>query len=137
MSESTGREQSETARQIKSGKAAVQVYQTQQKAKRRYTNRTANITTAVQRRCDAQLTCSQQPRSTLFHPIASISFLVLRSHRCLGLPNSVFTSGFPNKTLHALLFSPVRSTCPVHLNLSSTAVVCCSYELHCNCQLRP
>jgi len=38
-------------------------------------------------------------------------------HLRLGLPSGLFPSGFPSKTLYTLLFSPISSTCPVHLIL--------------------
>jgi hypothetical protein len=44
------------------------------------------------------------------HPISVRSILILFSHARLGLLNSFFRSGFPNKTLNAFLFSP----CVVH-----------------------
>jgi hypothetical protein len=33
----------------------------------------------------------------------------------LGLPSSLFPSGFPTKTLHMLLLSPIRAICPAYL----------------------
>jgi len=35
----------------------------------------------------------------------------------LGLPSSLFPSGFPTNTLYMPLFSPIRDTCPNHLIL--------------------
>jgi hypothetical protein len=47
--------------------------------------------------------------------------LILSSHLRLGLPNSLFPSGFPTKTLCTPLSSPIRATCPTHLiRLDST-----------------
>ena len=43
------------------------------------------------------------------------SILILSSHLCLGLPSSLFPSGFPIKTLYALLLHTY--TCPAHLIL--------------------
>jgi len=45
------------------------------------------------------------------------SILMLSSHLCLGFPSGPFPSGFPNKTLYTLLFSPIRTTCTAHLIL--------------------
>jgi hypothetical protein len=43
--------------------------------------------------------------------------LILSSHLSVGLPNSLFPSGFPTNTLCTPLSSPIRATCPVHLIL--------------------
>jgi hypothetical protein len=39
------------------------------------------------------------------------------THLRLGLPSDLFPSGFPINILYAVLFSPVRATCPVYLIL--------------------
>ena len=55
---------------------------------------------------------SPQPLPTSWRPV-----LILSSHLCLCLPNSLFSSGFPTKTLYTPLPSSIRATCPAHLIL--------------------
>ena len=43
-------------------------------------------------------------------PTSSRSILILSSHLCLGLPNGLFPSGFPTKTLCTPLPSSIRAT---------------------------
>jgi hypothetical protein len=73
------------------------------------------------------LPCSQEPSSGPYpeldqsvhtpHPISLRSILILSSHLHLGLPSGRFPSGFHTKILYALLFTPIRATCPAHLIL--------------------
>ena len=46
------------------------------------------------------------------HPTSWRSILILSTYLRLGLPSSLFPSGFPTKTLYAPLSSPIRATCP-------------------------
>jgi hypothetical protein len=51
------------------------------------------------------------------HPTYPGSILILSTHLRLGLPSSLFTSGFPTNNLYAFLFFPIRATWPAHLIL--------------------
>ena len=72
---------------------------------------------------EGSLPHSQVPTTCLYrephrlHPTSWRSSLILSSHLRLGLPNGLFPSGFPTKTLYTPLLCPIRATCPVHLIL--------------------
>jgi hypothetical protein len=50
-----------------------------------------------------------EPRSNPYHSIPLNSILILSADLRLGLPNSLFLSGFPTNILHGYLFSPIRA----------------------------
>jgi len=56
---------------------------------------------------------SMPPHTTSWRSI----LILLPSHLRLGLPNGLFPSGFPIRTLYMSFLSPIRATCPAHLIL--------------------
>ena len=67
--------------------------------------------------CHLSLSWIRSIQSMPPHPTSWRSILILSSHLRLGLPSSLFPSGFPTKTLYTPLFSPIRATCPARLIL--------------------
>ena len=61
------------------------------------------------------LSCARSIQSIPSHPTSWRSILILSSHLHLSLPNYLFISGFPTKTLYTLLLSPILATCTAHL----------------------
>ena len=53
-------------------------------------------------------------QSTYPHPTTWRSILVLSTYLRLGLPSSLFPSGFPTNPIRPFT-SPIRATCPAHL----------------------
>ena len=51
------------------------------------------------------------------HPTSWRSILILSTHLLLGLPSSLFPSGFPTKTLYTPHSPHLSATCPAHLIL--------------------
>ena len=51
------------------------------------------------------------------HPTSSRTIIISSFHLSLGLPSGLFPLGFPTKTLHTSLISPIRTTCPAQLIL--------------------
>ena len=49
------------------------------------------------------------------HPTYCRSILILSTNLRLGLPSGLLPSGSPTKTLYTPLSSPIRATCPAHL----------------------
>ena len=56
-------------------------------------------------------------QSTYPHPTTRRYISILSTHLLLDLPNGLFPSGYPTKTLYIPLSSPIRATCPAHLIL--------------------
>jgi hypothetical protein len=62
-------------------------------------------------------------QSKLPHPISPSSILILSTHLRLGLPIGLFSSGFPSNNLYALLFFPIRATCPAYFILDLITLI--------------
>ena len=67
---------------------------------------TRRFITVFTRMHNRSLSWARSIQSMLPHPTTWRSILILSSPLCLGLPSSLFISGFPTKTLYAPLLSP-------------------------------
>jgi len=70
------------------------------------TRRFINVLTSVRQ---LSLSWASPIQSIHLHPTSWRSFLILSTHLSGLLP-----TGFPSKTLHTTLSSPIRATCPAH-----------------------
>jgi hypothetical protein len=69
------------------------------------------------------LSSARSIQSILHYHISLRFVLILSCHIGLGLPSGLSLSGFPTKILYALLLSPVRATCFVHLILLNLIIL--------------
>jgi len=87
---------------------------------------TQRFITAFTRTCHLFLSWTRSIQSTPHHHTSWRSILILSSCLCLGLPDGLFPSDLPTKTLYASLLSPISATCPTCLMLLDliTQTVC-------------
>jgi hypothetical protein len=69
------------------------------------------------------LSLARPIQSTSPYPTAPRSILILSAQIRLGLPSSLFPSGFLTNNLYALFFSPIRATWPAHLILLALIIL--------------
>jgi hypothetical protein len=79
-------------------------------------------------------TCSfPEPNQSSPHPPSPSprSIQTLSTHLCLGLPSSLFPSGFPTNNLYTFLIYPICASCPAYLILlymSILIILCEEYK---------
>ena len=60
---------------------------------------------------------TRRSQTTPFHPVSLGAILILTSHLYVVLRGGFFPSGFPTKSLYAIILCPTRATCTAYLSL--------------------
>jgi hypothetical protein len=66
---------------------------------------------------------SQINPTNVAHSISLRSILILSTHLRLRFPSGLFHFGFSTNNIHAILFAPIRATCPAHFILLDLIIV--------------